>query len=578
MEREKVTGYPSVDRPWLKYYSLKTINAPMPECTMYEYLVQNSSACPRNIAISFFGSKVTYQELLEKIRNTASAFAALGIKSGDIVAIALPNIPENIYCIYALNMLGAIADMIDLRSRGDVLLHYIKESGTKIAVICDLFAKNMYDIVNETELETLILIQPLASLPFPYNLYKCSAVPQHGISANIIRWRKFGKICKNVKTDMNRNADSVACIAHTSGTTSKPKGVMLTNRQINSLVAQYVSIGFAHEDSDCMLNQVPPFLAYSFLSFHFPFALHMTITLLPDYRPDKFASNLQKYAPNHVFAGPGDWENLLTKQKQYIDYSMLKSLASGSDHLDVKVKEKITDVLQRGGCFHKILEGYGMTECCSAAATQLPSHIVDSSIGVPLPQNIFCIYDNDAKVELPYNTIGEICICGPCVMKGYFNNPIETNNVLKIHSDGKLWLHSGDLGKIDHDGNIYLVGRMKRIIVRYDGIKVYPINVENAVMKHPAISACCTVGVTDSTHGRGQVPVVFAVFNHVYDTAAVIEELKVLCADELAEAYRPRAFYLVDTMPLTPNGKVDFRELERMAEEKMQNNNDRKGV
>lgn len=568
MEREELSGYPSIDKPWLKYYSKETIDAPLPECTMYEYLVQNASVCPQTVAISYFNCKIKYCELLNKIFDTACAFSALGVKPGDVVAIALPNIPENIYCIYALNMLGAIADMIDLRSKGDILFHYIKESGSKIAVICDLFAKNMYDIANKTQLETLILVPPLASLPFPYNLYKCSSIPGNKISANVIRWKKCIKVYKDEKFIINRDADSVACIAHTSGTTSTPKGVMLSNRQINSLVAQYVSIGFEHEPSDCMLNQVPPFLAYSFLSFHFPFALNMTITLLPDYRPDKFARNLQKYAPNHVFAGPGDWENLLTTRKQRVNYSKLKSLASGSDHLDVKVKAEITDVLERGGCFNKILEGYGMTECCSAAATQLPSHIVDSSIGVPLPKNSFCIYDNAANAELPYNTIGEICICGPSVMKGYFNNQFETSNVLKLHRDGMLWLHTGDLGTIDNDGNIYLLGRMKRVIVRYDGIKVYPINVENAVMKHPAISACCAVGMIDSVHGRGRIPVVFAVFDHEHDTAAVMTELKALCNSELAEAYRPKAFYHIDAMPLTPNGKVDYRALERLAEEK----------
>ena len=166
---------------------------------------------------------------------------------------------------------------------------------------------------------------------------------------------------------------------------------MLTSRNINSLISQYISIGFDHDTSDRMLNQVPPFLAYWFLSFHLPFALHMTVILLPEYRPDKFAESLLKYAPNHVFAGPGDWGNLLTYGSRHINYSSLKSLASGSDHLDEKTKHAITEVLREGGCKNSILEGYGMTECCSAASSQLPGHIVDSSVGVPLPKNTFCI-------------------------------------------------------------------------------------------------------------------------------------------------------------------------------------------
>lgn len=497
----------------------------------------------------------------------------MGVKAGDIVAVALPNIPENIYCIYALNMLGAVVDMIDLRSMGDVLLHYINESGATVAVICDMFAENMYAIANQTDLETLILVPPLASLPFPLSLYKRSKLPRCTSVKQIVRWEKFISLGNGTNVDIRSDSDSVACIAHTSGTTGKLKGVMLTNRNINALIAQYVLIGFDHDASDSMLNQVPPFLAYSFLSFHFPFALHMSVTLLPDYRPEKFVENLLKYTPNHVTVGPANWENLLTKSGENIDYSYLKTLASGGNHLDENARKAISKVLRKGGCHRSIIEGYGMTECCSSSATQLPTHVVSGSVGVPLPKNVFCIYDAETGSELTYDTVGEVCIHSPCTMKGYFKNEKETDNILRRHSDGKLWLHTGDLGKIDRDGNIYLVGRMKRVIVGYDGIKIYPINIENVVMKHPAVSACCAVGSPDTVHGRGSVPVVFAVHAREYDTHAVKDELNAMCKAELAENCRPDAFFFVDVLPLTSNGKVDYRTLERMAAEENRHKN-----
>lgn len=559
-----LTGYPSTDKPWLKYYSSEVINAPLPENTMYEYLVERAEGYHNHTAISYFGRKISYGALLKNIHDAAASFAAIGVRAGDIVAVALPNIPENIYCIYALNMLGAVADMIDLRTKGDTLLHYLSESGARTAVICDMFAENTLSIIDRTKIENLIMVSPFTSLPFFFRLFKHTGTYRNA-AKHVLNWKTFLSIGIKESIHVHKDADTVACIAHTSGTTSTPKGVMLTSRNINSLISQYISIGFDHDTSDRMLNQVPPFLAYWFLSFHLPFALHMTVILLPEYRPDKFAESLLKYAPNHVFAGPGDWGNLLTYGSRHINYSSLKSLASGSDHLDEKTKHAITEVLREGGCKNSILEGYGMTECCSAASSQLPGHIVDSSVGVPLPKNTFCIYDNEANAELTYNTAGEICICGPSVMKGYFNNAAETANVLRTHSDGKLWLHTGDLGSIDRDGNIYLSGRLKRVIVRYNGMKVSPSNIERVILTHPAVSACCTVGKKDTVHSRGQVPAAFVVLEYHDDNT--ISELKALCRAELSESYLPAAYHIIDALPLTPNGKVDYRALERISAE-----------
>lgn len=567
MEEKTLTGYPSIDKPWLKYYSEEAINAPLPEGSIYDYLAENTAGYPDNNAILYLGRKISYRVLLKRIHDAASAFAAVGVKAGDIVAVALPNIPENIYCIYALNMLGAVVDMIDLRSMGDVLLHYINESDAKVAVICDMFAENMYAIAGKTNLETLILISPLASLSFPLSLYKRSRLPRRSNVRQIMHWEKFISRGNGATVGIRSDPDSVACIAHTSGTTGQPKGVMLTNRNINALISQYVSIGFDHDASDSMLNQVPPFLAYSFLSFHFPFVLRMSVTLLPDYRPEKFAGNLLKYTPNHVAVGPANWENLLTRAEKNIDYSFLKTLASGGNHLEEHARTAITTVLRKGGCRSNIIEGYGMTECCSSAATQLPTHVIDSSVGVPLPKNIFCVYDTETDSELTYNTIGEICIHSPCTMKGYFKNEKETESILRMHSDGQLWLHTGDLGKIDRDGNVYLVGRMKRVIIGYDGIKIYPTNIENVVMKHSAVSACCAVGSPDAIHGRGSVPTVFVVLACEYNATTAIDELNALCKAELAQNSRPDMFYFLNALPLTPNGKVDYRALEHMAAE-----------
>lgn len=562
MSKQNMTGYPSIDKPWLKYYSDTTMSYSLPRQTVYSYMEEKINEYLDDTAIVYFGKKITYSTLLNNIKRTAAEFAAVGIKAGDIVAVALPNIPENIYCLYAINYLGAVADMIDLRSKGDILQHYLSMSHAKVAVICDVFAENTLSVLAQTDIETLIVASPLDSLLPSIRMFARIKHPKFKCTGCAVSWNDFFSRRHPVPRP-NNDPDAVAFIAHTSGTTGNPKGVMLTNVNVNSLINQYISIGFKHKKCDTMLNQVPPFLAYSFLSFHMPFSIDMTVTLLPEYRPDLFAKNLQKYKPNHVFAGPGDWENLLLTK--YVDYSYLITPASGSDKLDETTKHEIETALRNGGCKASILEGYGMTECCSAACTQLPSNIVDGSVGIPLPKVNFCVFDSDKNAELKYGEIGEICISGPTVMKGYYCDAKATDETLRCHADGNVWIHSGDLGYIDKNGNVFLVGRLKRIIIRYDGIKVSPIIIENTLTKNEIIHTCCVVGAPDTEQGHGQKPVAFVVLNDGKTINDCGEALRDYCKKFLADKYIPTSFIQLDQLPLTPNGKVDYRALERMA-------------
>lgn len=320
------------------------------------------------------------------------------------------------------------------------------------------------------------------------------------------------------------------------------------------------------EKCDKLLNQVPPFLAYNLImATHLPLILHMTVVMLPDYQPNKFAENIMKLKPNHAVAGPADWNNFLENPNtRKADFSFLKTMASGSDTMRAKNKQAVNELVRDRGGKYGVMEGYGMTEIGSAACTNVPQCDVLGSVGIPLSKNNFCIYDNDEDKELTYNKIGEICMSGPTVMSGYFNNPEETDNILKKHKDGTVWLHSGDLEYISEDGCIFLEGRLKRIIIRHDGIKVSPFSIEKLVMKHTNIESCCVVGAFDTEHQRGQVPMVYCVFKEANDQT--LKEIQELCERELSANYVPYDYKVLDSLPLTPNGKVDYRALEQMAE------------
>lgn len=381
---------------------------------------------------------------------------------------------------------------------------------------------------------------------------------------NIITYDKF---IDNAKFTDYKCTGKIACVFHTSGTTGFPKGVALSNRAINTMCIQYL-VNYRGCRGDVFLNQVPPFLAYNFImSTHVPLSYGMQIYLLPKYEPEKFARNIQKIKPNHVLAGPADWESFLHTHIYLKDFSFLKTLGSGSDYIKNNIKNQINGLLSARGCKSCIMEGYGMTEVGSAFSTNTPWHDVPKSVGIPLPMNNCCIYDNTNNCELKYNEIGEICMRSPTLMQCYLNDANETSKVLIKHNDGEIWLHSGDMGRIDENGNIYIEGRIRRIIITYCGTKITPYAVENLIRNIDGIIDCCVVGKPDYEHGRGFVPAVFIEKNNSAEETELKHIVGEIVRTYLEELNLSIHISFISKIPLTGNGKVDYRILEQAVKE-----------
>ena len=572
-EEKKLTGYPSIDKPWLKYYSEEALDAPIPEMSIYEWIKTHNSDNLQSIAIRYFGYEMTYGTLFQQIEEAAAAFTALGVKANDIVTLALPNIPENVVCIYALNRIGAIANLVDLRCQGEDLIRYYNEVNTAYAVVSDMFLSNTLAVAERTTLKKLIVASPFDHLPFPVRAFmkhKYRVRGEAGIS--MLSWGDF--ITSGAGQPVPEaavKAGDTACIMHTSGTTGESKGVMLSNHCFNAMTVEFkYGYGF-YEPGDVFMNQVPPFLAYSaIIAIHIPLSLQLCMRMLPDYRPDQFARNMVKHRANHVAAGPADWGNFLSDSKavRNKDLSFMKTLGSGSDTMRIEDKRAVNKLFEEHGCRSRITEGYGMTEVGSAACMNLPHCDVEGSVGVPLPKMSFCVWDNEADTEAPYNTKGEICMSGPTLMNGYYHRPEETAAVLRRHEDGNLWMHSGDLGYIDENGCIFLDGRLKRIIIQFNGMKVNPFEIEKTLLTDEGVAECCVVGTPDLQHSSGSLPVAFVVPAGESESHEALEaRLRALCDAELLERYRPVRYCFTGSLPLTPNGKVDYRALEESAKE-----------
>lgn len=577
MEAEKtLTGYPSIDKPWLKYYTEEAIHASLPECTIYEYMYENNKDYPNDIALLYFNRKITYGELFKNIDKTAKAFTAIGVKKGDIVTVAMPSMPEALYCVYALNRLGAVANMIHPLASENEICHYLNEVKSAVFVMFTGTYELIKNAIDKTSVKKAVVASPVESLTVPVRfLYSLkNKEPKFGADSVFQSWSDFIKAGKGVTVNYeSHDPNEMAVISHTGGTTGEPKGVMCSDRNINSVVLQ-VGKGMPHTRQERVLVVLPPFVNYSLVNGCFePLTLGLTAVLIPDYQPQKFDEYIKKYRPNHINSIPAYCEAMLSNEKlKNMDLSCLKYYFYGGDSLPEKKEEEINEFLLERGAQLPLGKGLGSTELVSSATATYPSCNYLGSVGIPLVKMDCQIVEPGTTNELSFNQEGELCITGPSLMLGYYEKPEATDDVIKIHEDGNRWLHTGDLGHITEDGIIYVTGRIKRIIMTKgnDGqvTKMFPDRIEKAILEHPAVSLCCVIGIEDDK--RIHYPKAVIVLNSGYEKSdATTAEILAVCKEKLPDYMVPEIIEYRDDLPRTSRGKLDYRTLEKQAAEMM---------
>lgn len=568
---EKVTsGYPSIEKPWLKYYSQEAIASQMPQCTIYEYLWENNKDYPNDIALEYMGNKISYGELFQHIEECVRALTALNVKLGDIVTVALPSIPEALYMVYAINKLGAVANMIHPLAGEKELLNYLNEVKSKVAVIFE----GTYGIIGKSIASTFVkktvVVSAGDSLPFGIKqLYMLkNRLPKFAPDGLFMNWKQFVAMGENTVVEaVKKDCATVAIISHTGGTTGEPKGVMCSDRNINAEIWQ-IGCNLPHERQERVLVVLPPFINYSLVNAMLePLAFGFSVILVPKYEPDKFDEYVRKYRPNHLNSIPAYYEACLSNEKlKKMDLSCLRYIFYGGDAMNVKKEEEVNALLKSCGATMELRKGLGSTEMVSAATVTYDDCNMPGSVGAPLVKVNCKIVEPGAFDELPYDKEGEICFAGETLMLGYYNNPQATEEIVKIHSDGYRWIHTGDLGYITKDGVLFITGRIKRIIMTKgkDGVvtKLFPDRIEKAVLRHPAVGLCCVIGVADAERIHYAKAVV--VLNAGYEVSEeMTREIIENCKNELPEYMIPDAIDYRKDLPRTERGKVDYRALEK---------------
>lgn len=571
-----MTTINEVKAPWLDNYGDVPANLTYFEGTMFEALLKIANEYPDNICYDFMGKKTKYPALISKIEDCARALVAAGIKKGDKVTICLPNCPQGVIMFYAINRIGAIANMIHPLSSENEIKFYLEESESVAAITLDQFYGKFAAIRGETQLQTLIIACIKDELPQPlktgYILTEGRKIAKIPSDADVIFWKDFLKNGKGAALpEVSADKSEPSVILYSGGTTGVNKGILLSNYNFNALGAQVIATNPIFNPGDTMLAVMPIFHGFGLgVSIHTMLMNGGRCILVPKFNAESYAKLLKKHKCNFIAGVPTLYEALIRQDSMKgADLSFLKGCFSGGDSLSPELKKKFDKFLKEHGASIVIREGYGTTECVTASCLT-PLHLAkEGSIGQPFPDTFYKIVTPGTNVELPHGLEGEICISGPTVMLGYYKHEEETANTLRTHEDGRVWVHTGDLGLMDEDGFIYFRQRIKRMIIT-SGYNVYPSALENIIDALDFVQMSCVIGLSDDYKGQrikafvmlkeGTVP------SDEYKNA-IIEH----CKKNVARYSMPSEIEFRDTLPKTLVGKVAYRVLEEEELSKIEN-------
>ena len=540
----------------------------IPEMSLYDVLKRTAEDHPNNTAYEYLGYKVSYRKFLDQVDDLSLRFRKMGVRREDRVIICLPNCPQAMVSFYALSRLGAISVMVHPLSSSNEIEHYIQDSGSKMAITLGKFADNFPKIGSIEGFQILIVTSPVDMMSKTRSavarvLYKDARMPKGSLGFGMIRWKKMMKddIGYVNKTVPNVSPDEPASILYTGGTTGVNKGAVHSSRSFNVTSMGMIELSGIYGTGTSMLAEMPMFHGFGLCTcVHLPVCIGLKVVLIPTFTLDSLCKTIVKGKINFMAGVPTLYEKLVdNKYLKNADLSFLKGIFCGGDSMSIESKERVDAFLAEHGCKVKVRIGYGCTECLTATAITPRDEERPGSVGIPIPGMQYKITKMGTTEEVSDCEDGEICISGPALMSGYYNNLSETDKVLKVHEDGNIWLHTGDVGKIDN-GFIYFTNRIKRIIIT-SGYNVFPSQIEEILSRHPLVDSSCVIGVPDIIRGS-KVKAVIVLKKGVEKSEETLASIHNYVKENTSAYSKPRDYKFVDSLPKTKLGKVDFKKLE----------------
>lgn len=557
-----------IPAPWKKYYTDDELNIKIKNISLYKQVVESSIKYPNYTAYEYFGKKVKYKKFIRQIDKCSYALKKYNVNKGDIITICLPNVPEALILFYALNKIGAIANMVHPLSAEEEIKLSLNSTRSKYLFAIDMCYSKINNIIDGTKVKKVVYIKASDSLKLPlkvgYYFKNLNKYEHYKLNEKNTNWNLFMLnrllVNKNKIKFKKNGKNTPAVILHSGGTSGIPKNVVLQNRAFILGAKQEETVLKKLNPGDSCLGIMPNFHGFGIsVLMHTPLTLGCYTILVPQIDSKKFDILLKKTKPTCILGVPTLFEALTNSNNvKHLDLSFMKYIVSGGDILQKGLEDKINTYLKEHNANIEVTQGYGMTEALAAVTLAHDRINKSGSIGIPLPGNYIKIINPSTREILPYNNIGEICIHTKALMLGYLNNEKETNEVLQMHEDGYVWLHTGDLGLMDEDGFIFYKGRIKRMIIS-SGYNIYPNHIEDIIESHPAVLQCTVVGMPHPY--KKEVPKAYIVLKPGFHGLFIKTEIKEYCKKNLEYHMVPYKFVYRNNLPKTKLGKVDFKRL-----------------
>ena len=511
----------------------------IPFNNFYHALKVNTSHSPNKAMIYEDDLKLSNKQFLEHVDAVASYLHDAGVKPGHKVALVMANCWQFVINVFAISKLGAVVVLVNNFLKEDEIAYILSDAQATILFSSAKFAKETSSLMIKTNIRKIVWVD---GLPFE--------------NENNIDYNKIIKNIRNSAPFVNAPIDTLAVIVYTSGTTGKPKGAMLSFKNILSnayCCQEHLKIKNGNLRMVCYL---PMFHAFTFtITLMLPILTNSGVTVIRSIatRGD-FAKLLKQVLLKRVpyFCGVPDVYSALAKAKLPWYFHLLhsvKGFISGAAPLSDEVMSKFAQAFKRG----TLIQGYGISECSPVVSVNIPWANKVGSVGTALPSYQVAAFDEEMQ-RLASGSIGELCVKGDCVMLGYFNRPEETSEAIV---DG--WFKTGDIGKVDEDGYIFILDRKKDLIIS-KGMNIYPRELEEIIYTNGKVNACAVIGIKDNE--SNETPVAYIELKEGESATEV--ELKAFVKPHLAPYKQPKKFYFIEKLPRNATGKILKRELREL--------------
>ncbi|WP_457644142.1 fatty acid--CoA ligase [Persephonella sp.] len=503
----------------------------------YEVIEENTQKYGKKTILFEEDKKVSLKELKHYVDSLARYLELIGVRKGDHVALLLTNSKEFIISLLAISKLGAVTIPINTFLKKQEIEYILQNSDSKVLITQTKFSKEVSDVFQTSDIEKIIWVDD-----YP-NLDEKNLPFEEGLSIEDYE-----------HLQPQADLEDTFVIIYTSGTTGKPKGVMLSYKNIFSNIENIKKLGNITE-KDRFIAYLPMFHTFTLtVSVLLPLYTASPIVIIKSIMP--FSNIIKQTLLKRVtiFIGVPEVFNALSKAKfpwYFMWFHKIRYFISGGAPLSKSTLERMRQKFRRT----PLLEGYGLSECSPVVAVNRPEKQKDLSVGPPLPDYQVKIVDSEL-MELPPGEIGEVIVKGDCVMKGYYKNPYATEEVIV-----NGWLLTGDLGYLDEEGYLYIVDRLKDLIIS-KGINIYPREIEELLNSHPDIEESAVVGKKDENHG--EIPVAFVKpVEHVQELDE--KRIRAYLKENLANYKIPKHIYVIEDFPRNATGKI----LKRVLREKL---------